>query len=68
LQDLTDGLQSYATELSKSEGKERKYSPTAKNVLRYICGTAWTIKEKENPDQTFQPTERRQRNSEKAQQ
>jgi hypothetical protein len=61
LQDLTDGIQSYATQLSRAEGKE--YSPTSKNVLSYICGAAWGIKEKENPDQTFHPTPRRIRNA-----
>lgn len=67
LQDLTDGIQSYATQLSKAEGKETKYSPTAKNVMSYICGSAWNIKEQENPDQKFHTTDRRQRNAEKAQ-
>ena len=43
-----------------SAGKD---NPTPKNALNYICGTAWGIREKENPDQAFHPTARRIRNA-----
>jgi hypothetical protein len=63
LQDLTDGIESYAAKISRAEGKEVKRPPTTKNAMNYVCGTAWKILEKENPDQNFQPTARRQRNA-----
>ena len=62
LADLEEGINSYLVILSNG-----KANPTPKDVLSYICGTAWGIREKENPDQEFHPTARRQRNAEKAQ-
>jgi 5,10-methylene-tetrahydrofolate dehydrogenase/methenyl tetrahydrofolate cyclohydrolase len=69
LQDLLDGIQSYATKLSQAEdeGREVNRPPTAKNVMSYICGAAWNITEKENPDKEFHPTDRRIRNAQAAQ-
>lgn len=61
LEDLNAGIESYAAKLAKAES----ISPTAKNAMNYICGTAWKIVEKENPDQQFHPTARRQRNAER---
>jgi hypothetical protein len=61
LPDLADGIVSYQSKLSQLEGKETSRPPTTKNAMNYVCGTAWTILEKENPDQKFQPTARRQR-------
>jgi hypothetical protein len=58
LSDLMEGIQSYLVKLSKREVKS-----TTDGALRYICGTAWKIKEKENPDQEFHPTARRTRNA-----
>jgi hypothetical protein len=58
LADLTEGIQSYLVKLSQGNA-----NPTPKKALNYICGTAWTIKEKENPDQEFRPTTRRTRNA-----
>jgi hypothetical protein len=58
LADLAEGIKSYLVILSDENAK-----PTSKNALSYICGTAWAIKEKENPDQTFHPTARRIRNA-----
>jgi hypothetical protein len=63
LQDLTDGIESYAAKISRAKGEEAKRVPTAKNAMDYVCGTAWKIVEQENPDQKFQPTARRQRNA-----
>jgi hypothetical protein len=61
LADLEEGIHSYLVILSSG-----KSNPTPKDELNYICGTAWGIREKENPDQTFHSTARRQRNAEKA--
>jgi hypothetical protein len=58
LSDLMEGIQSYLVKLSKEE-----FHSTTAGALRYICGTAWKIKEQENPDQEFHPTARRQRNA-----
>lgn len=58
LSDLAEGIQSYLVILSN--GKKELNSKAA---LNYICGTAWKIVEKENPDQKFHPTARRQRNA-----
>jgi|HubBroStandDraft_2_1064218.scaffolds.fasta_scaffold210567_1 hypothetical protein len=57
LQDLVDGMESYAVVIAKAENMEL----TSKDAMNYICGTAWRILEKENPDQKFHPTARRQR-------
>jgi hypothetical protein len=65
LEDLSDGIESYATKLGQIEGKEAKRIPTTKNAMNYVCGTAWKIVEKENPDQKFHPTARRQRNAQR---
>jgi hypothetical protein len=65
LQDLADGIQSYASQIGQTERKESKYPRNAKGAMNYICGTAWKILEKEHPDQKFQPTARRQRNAER---
>lgn len=58
LEDLLRGIQMYVVKIS-----EEKAHITTKDALRYICATAWGIKEKENPDQEFRPTPRRQRNA-----
>jgi hypothetical protein len=58
LADLEEGMKSYLVILS-----ERKATPTTTGALKYICATAWAIREKENPDQEFRPTARRQRNA-----
>jgi hypothetical protein len=58
LADLEEGMKSYLVILS-----DGKANPTPKNALNYICGAAWGIKEKENPNQTFHPTARRIRNA-----
>jgi hypothetical protein len=58
--DLEEGIQSYLVILSKGEGE-----PSTKNALNYICGTAWGITEKDNPDTTFHPTARRQRKAQR---
>src|SRR5580692_2413874 len=50
LEDLTDGIESYAAKISRAEGEEAKRPPTAKNAMNYVCGTAWKIVEQENPD------------------
>jgi hypothetical protein len=63
LEDLEEGIKSYLVILSNGE----EANPTPKGALSYICATAHNIKEKENPDQTFHPTARRQRNAENAQ-
>jgi hypothetical protein len=60
LADLAEGIQSYLVILSGGNAK-----PTPKKALNYICGTAWGIKEQENPDQEFHPTARRIRNAER---
>jgi hypothetical protein len=65
LEDLSDGIESYATKLGQIEGKEVKRTPTTKNAMNYVCGTAWKIVEKENPAQKFHPTARRIRNAER---
>jgi hypothetical protein len=65
LQDLTDGIESYAAKISQIEGKEVQRPPSPKNAMNYICGTAWKILESENPDQEFHPTPRRKRNAER---
>jgi hypothetical protein len=61
LEDLTQGIESYAAKISQIEGK----APTTKSAMNYICGTAWKILESENPDQEFHPTPRRKRNAER---
>jgi|HubBroStandDraft_2_1064218.scaffolds.fasta_scaffold299232_2 hypothetical protein len=58
LEDLAEGIKSYLVILS-----ERKATPTTMGALKYICATAWAIREKENPDHEFRPTARRQRNA-----
>jgi hypothetical protein len=58
LADLEEGIKSYLVILS-----ERKNTPTTMGALKYICATAWAIREKENPNQEFRPTARRQRNA-----
>jgi hypothetical protein len=63
LEDLTDGIESYAAKISQINGKEVKRLPTTKNAMNYICGTAWKIVEQESPDRRFHPTARRQRNA-----
>jgi hypothetical protein len=60
LADLEEGMKSYLVILSDGSSKP---NPTPKNVLNYICGAAWGIREKENPDQAFHPTARRIRNA-----
>jgi len=60
LADLVEGMKSYLAKLS-----EGKTEPTPKQALNYICGTAWKIVEKENPDEKWRPTARRQRNAER---
>lgn len=34
-----------------------------KNAINYVCGTAWKMREGENPSEQFHPTARRQRNA-----
>jgi hypothetical protein len=58
MQDLMDGINSYLVKLSKGN-----VNPTPKKALNYICGTAWKIVERENPDHEFHSTARRQRNA-----
>lgn len=58
LADLEEGMKSYLVILS-----DGKVNPTPKKALNYICGAAWGIREKENPDQAFHPTARRIRNA-----
>jgi hypothetical protein len=60
LADLLEGIYSYTVRISKGES-----NPTSQKAMKYICGAAWTITEKENPDQEFHPTARRTRNAEK---
>jgi hypothetical protein len=57
LADLEEGMKSYLVRISEGT------NPTTKGAMSYICGAAWGIKEKENPDQKFHPTARRQRNA-----
>ena len=58
LADLLQGIQTYVIKI----GAE-KSTPTSQNAMKYICAAAWNIKEQENPDKTFHPTPRRQRNA-----
>jgi hypothetical protein len=60
LSDLIEGMQSYLVVISKGNANS-----TSQKAMKYICGAAWAIKEKENPDQGFQPTARRIRNADK---
>jgi hypothetical protein len=57
LSDLAEGIQSYLVKLSKGD----KAQPSTQGALKYICATAHTIKEQENPDQEYHPTARRVR-------
>jgi hypothetical protein len=61
---LAEGIESYVTKIGKTEGKEAKPVGT-KNAMNYICGAAWKMLERDNPDQEFHPTARRQRNAER---
>jgi hypothetical protein len=65
LEDLNEGIESYAAKISQIEGKEVKRTPTTKNAMNYVCGTAWKIVETENPNQKFHATARRQRNAQR---
>jgi hypothetical protein len=56
MEDLMEGIKSYLVILSKD-----KAQPSTQAALKYICGTAHNIKEQENPDQDYYPTERRKR-------
>jgi len=60
LSDLLAGMQTCLVIISNEDAK-----PTSQKAMKCICGAAWGIKEKENPDQAFHPTDRRQRNAEK---
>jgi hypothetical protein len=60
LGDLATGIQAYLVVIAKE-----KAAPTTRKAMDYVCGTAWKITEKENPDQEFHPTARRQRNTER---
>ena len=60
LADLATGIESYVAKLS-----EKTHPPTSESAMKYVCATAWKILEKENPDQEFHPTARRQRNAER---
>ena len=55
-------IESYVAKLSQIEGKEA-HPPSTKNAMNYICGAAWKMLERDNPDQEFHPTARRQRNA-----
>jgi hypothetical protein len=58
LEDLATGIEAYAAKLTKKPDAPA----TTENALRYVAGTAWTIEERDNPQERFQ-TERRKRNA-----
>jgi hypothetical protein len=60
LGDLATGIESYVAKLS-----EKKHPPNSESAMKYVCATAWKIREQENPDTTFPQTQRRIRNAER---
>lgn len=60
LADLATGIQAYLVIIAKG-----KAEVSSRKALDYICGTAWKIREQENPDQKFHPTARRIRNAQR---
>ena len=62
---LAEGIESYVAKFSQIEGKEVRLPPSTKNAMNYVCGAAWKMLERDNPNQQFHPTARRQRNAER---
>ena len=65
---LATGIEQYVAKInSKSDaaaaGKKVSLPVSTRNALAYVCGTAWKIREGENPGEQFHPTARRQRNA-----